>query len=121
MSREDTIHYTLQLDVAEGKMAEFAALADQAISHCEANEPGCLVYKWDGDGQTVRIHERFSDEAAMITHATGPAATEIFPKLLEISELVGSIDVHGDLSPAGMEALVPFGATVHGSWKGFER
>lgn len=120
MSREDTIHYTIQMNVAEGKMPEFAALADEAISYCEANEPGCLVYRWDAEGNAVRLHERFGDEASMVAHATGPAATEIFPKLLEISEL-GGIEVHGDLGPEAMEVVGAFGAKVYGSWKGFER
>lgn len=40
----------------------------------------------------------------MLVHIAGSAATEIFPQLLEISELRG-IELHGDLSPAGNSAI----------------
>lgn len=120
MSRDDTIHYTLQMDVADGKMPEFEALADEAIADVQANEPGTLVYRWDASGMSIRLHERFADEAAMMTHASGTAATEIFPKLMEISA-VSSFDVHGNVSDDAKAALEGLGGTVFGDWKGFDR
>ena len=120
MSRDDLIHYTIQMDVADGKMSEFEALADEAISLVQETEPECVAYRWDMNGQSVRLHERFANEAAMMVHATGPAATEIFPKLLEISN-VSSFAVHGDLSEEAQAQLAAFGAEVFPSWKGFDR
>lgn len=120
--RTDQIHYTLQFDVAEGKMPEFEALADRAVAVVEADEPGTVSYRWQlgGSGSTVQLHERFVDEAAMGTHLAGPVATEVFPKLMEISE-VTRFDVHGDVGAESTEALVNFGASIYGSWKGFDR
>jgi len=79
MSRDDTIHYTLQFDVADGKLEEFAALADEAIAHVQANEPGTVVYQWTSNGASAQLHERFADEAAMMAHGAGPTATDVFP------------------------------------------
>lgn len=120
MSRDDTIHYTLQFDVADGKMAEFEALADEAIAYVEANEPGTVVYQWNQGGATIQLHERFADEAAMMTHASGTAATDVFPKLMEIST-VSRFDILGDVSDDAKGALEGMGGSVYGSWKGFDR
>jgi quinol monooxygenase YgiN len=120
--KQDGIHYTLQFDVPEANMPEFASLAQQACDTCEPTEPGTLVYRWqiDDSGSRVQLHERFTDEAAMLAHLGGPAATEIFPKLMAISE-VTRFDVHGDPSAAAAETLAAFGATTYGQWKGFDR
>jgi len=120
--RADDIHYTLQFDVRDGKMPEFESLVQQACDTCEPDEPGTLVYRWqmNGTGSRVQLHERFSDEAAMLTHLAGPAATEVFPKLMEIAD-VSRFDVHGDPSSAAAETLAAFGGTVFSQWKGFDR
>lgn len=120
--RADAIHYTLQFDVAEGKMPDFETLAQKACDECHANEPGTLVYRWqiDESGTRVQLHERFADDAAMMVHANGPAATDIFPKLMEISE-VTRFDVHGNPGPEAAAKLAEFGAAVYGDWKGFDR
>ena len=120
--RDDQIHYTLQFDVADGKMSEFSALAQEACDACEANEAGTLVYRWqiDSSGSRVQLHERFADEAAMLTHLGGPVATGIFPKLMEISD-VTRFDAHGDVGAEAAATLAAFGATTFGSWKGFDR
>jgi quinol monooxygenase YgiN len=120
--RPDQIHYTLQFDVEDGKLPEFETLTQEACDVCEASEPGTLVYRWqiDDTKSRVQLHERFADEAAMLAHLSGPAATEIFPKLMAISE-VTRFDVHGDPGPAAAETLAAFGATTFGSWKGFDR
>jgi quinol monooxygenase YgiN len=62
MSRDDTIHYTLQFDVADGKMAGFEAPADEAIAQVQANEPGTVVFQWNSNGAKVELHERFADK-----------------------------------------------------------
>ena len=120
--RADQIHYTIQFDVGEGKMPEFDGLAQQACDKCEADEPGTLVYRWqvDESGSRVQLHERFTDEAAMLAHLGGPVATQIFPKLMEIAQ-VTRFDVHGNPSPQGAETLAAFGGTVFSQWKGFDR
>ena len=120
--RRDQIHYTIQFDVAEGKMPDFSSLAQEACDTCEASEPGTLVYRWqiDDSGTRVQLHERFSDEAAMLAHLGGPVATGIFPKLMDISE-VTRFDVHGDPSAEALATLTAFGGTTFGQWKGFDR
>ena len=120
--RADQVHYTLQFDVAEGKGPEFASLVDKANAIVQAEEPGTVVYRWQADpsGNSVQLHERFADEAAMGVHMAGPAATEVFPALMEISE-VTRFDVHGDVGAESTEALTNFGATIFSSWKGFDR
>jgi quinol monooxygenase YgiN len=120
--RQDGIHYTLQFDVSDGKMPEFESLAQEACDSCKANEPATLVYRWqiDDSGSRVQLHERFTDEAGMMAHLGGPVATEIFPKLMAISE-VTRFDVHGNPSASAAETLAAFGATTFGQWKGFDR
>ena len=115
--RADQIHYTLQFDVADGKQADFEALADQAIAQTK-DEPGTLVYRWQiGDSGAVQLHERFADEAAMGAHLQ--AAMGVFGKLMEVSE-VTRFDVHGDISAESTQALQGFGATIYKGWKGYD-
>lgn len=99
-------------------MGEFEALADQAINQTK-DEPGTLVYRWQigANGSSVQLHERFTDEAAMGAHMA--AATEVFGKLMEVSE-VTRFDVHGDVSAESTEALEGFGATIYRGWKGYD-
>ncbi len=120
--RADQLHYTLQFDVQPGKMPEFEILAQKACDACLADEPGTLVYRWqiDGSGSKVQLHERFIDDAAMLVHANGPVATEIFPALMEISE-VTRFDVHGDPGAEAAAKLAEYGAAVYTGWKGFDR
>ncbi|HUT78100.1 MAG TPA: antibiotic biosynthesis monooxygenase [Polyangia bacterium] len=119
--RPDQIHYTIQFDVADGKMPEFERLAAKAVAIVKADEPGTIVYRWqiDATGASVQVHERFVDEAAMGVHLAGPVATEIFPAAMEISA-VTRFDVHGDVSAESSTALTNFGAKIFRSWKGFD-
>ena len=89
---------------------------------CEDNEPGTLVCRWQIDeaDSRVQLHERFTDEATMLSHLAGPAAANIFPKLMELSD-VTRFDGHGDPGAAAPETLAAFGATTFGAWKGFDR
>lgn len=119
--RNDQSHYTMQFDVAEGKMPEFETLAQEACDLTKASEPGTLVYRWqiDPSGTRVQLHERFADEAALVAHANGAAASTIFPKLLDISELT-RFDVHGNPGADATEVLTGSGATIFKKWKGFD-
>jgi len=120
MSRDNSVHYTIQFDVTDGKMDEFESLTDEAVATVEANEPGCAAYRWDINGSSVRLHERFTDEAAMVAHMSSSVATDLFPKLMAIAP-VSSFDIHGDVSDESRAALEGFGGTIYGSWKGFNR
>ena len=120
MSRDSSTHYSMQFDVIDGKMGEFEALADEAIARVEANEPGCVTFRWDSNGSSVRRHARFTDAAAMMGHLGSPAALEMFPKLMAIAAL-NSFDVHGDVGDEAKARIESFKGTVYGSWKGFDR
>jgi quinol monooxygenase YgiN len=120
--RADSIHYTLQFDINDGKMSDFESLAQKACDTVLDTEPGTITYGWqvDGSGTKVQLHERFDSEASMLAHLGGPVATGIFPELMAISD-VTRFDVHGDPSPEAAEVLGNFGGTVFGGWKGFDR
>jgi quinol monooxygenase YgiN len=120
MSKSRSVHYTIQFDVTDGNMGEFESLADKAIATVEADEPDCVAYRWDLNGSSVRLFERFTDEAAMMAHLGGSVATDIFPKLMAIAP-VSRFDIHGDVSDEARAALEAFGGTIYTCWKGFDR
>ena len=120
MSRDSSTHYTMQFDVLDGKMGEFEALADEAVARVEADEPGCVAFRWDSSGSSVRRHARFADAAAMMAHLGNPAALEMFPKLMAIAAL-SNFDVHGDVSDEAKTRIESFNGAVYSSWKGFNR
>lgn len=53
----------------------------------------------------------------MMAHAGGSAATDVFPKLMEIST-VSRFDIFGDDARGALEGM---GGTVYAGWKGFDR
>ena len=113
------VDYTIQMDVHAGKMDEFQAIAARATAETLERDPGCLMYEWSVFGDSVQLHERFSDEAAWMAHIDWAEPT--FGELLALSTLA-SFDIHAtDLGPATTAKAAEFGAKIYAPTGGFAR
>jgi quinol monooxygenase YgiN len=118
---KDTVRFTVDLKIHEGKLAEFMGLA-QAMIAASQKEPGTLGYDFylSGDRTRCRLLEAYTDANAVLSHKAGPAVQEFVPKMLGVSSLAG-FEVYGDPGPKGTQVLTGFGAEIFGLWKGLER
>ena len=60
-----------KLKIAEGKEAEFEAIAKDLMAQVKANEPGCLtyqLYKSSKDANTYIFMEQYSSQDALKAH-----------------------------------------------------
>ena len=60
-----------KLKIAEGKEAEFEAVATDLMAQVKANEPGCLtyqLYKSKKDANTYIFMEQYSSQEALVAH-----------------------------------------------------
>ena len=117
------IHWVAQLTVAEGKLHEFKAKAEETIASVMANEPGALAYDWhiSEDGRLCNVDEWYADVGAALAHVRGEAVTVKLPKLLEVSEFTALWIYTGIADPELREALTAFGAVFTDRWSGLSR
>ena len=65
-----TVSVIATLQVQEGKVDEFVALALEQVAAVAANEPGCSLYTLNrgDDPTTFTFMERYDDDAAFAAH-----------------------------------------------------
>ncbi len=114
------IHWVAQLTIAEGKLEEFEARAQETIASVRANEPGALAYEWhiSEDGRICNVDEWYADAEAALAHVRGEAVTEKLPRLLEVSTFTALWIYTSIADPRLREALTAFGAVFTDRWSG---
>jgi len=116
MSNGNTVRFTVELTLHEGKFDEFSRIAQDMLA-CSKKEPGTLGYDWyfSSDRKQCRLLETYVDANAMQAHMAGPAVQQGVPKLLQVSDISG-FEVYGDPGGAG-DTLKGFGAQIFGLWR----
>lgn len=115
------IRLLVELEVHEGKEAEFEAIAQQMVAVSE-QEDGTLAYHFllSADRKRCRLVEGYTDIAAVTAHFDGPAVTQFVPQLIQVSTPV-RMEVYGYPGPRVTALAAAFGAEVFTSWQGFDR
>ena len=117
----DAVHWVLELNVKDGQLDAFKALAREMSEATQADEPGATHYEWftDADGKTVHITERYADSAATMIHLGnfGAKFAERFLACVDPARLT----VYGDPSAEVRGALAGFGAAHMTQFAGFAR
>ena len=117
----DAVHWVIELNVKDGQLDAFKALAREMSEATQANEPGATHYEWfiSGDGKAVHIYERYVDSAATMIHlgTFGEKFAERFLACVDPARIV----VYGDPSADVREALAAFGAAHLAQFAGFAR
>jgi len=117
----DTVHFTVDLTIDDGKSGAFEDIARAMIAGSR-KEPGTLAYDWylSGDRRRCRIIETYADANAVLAHLTGPVVQELVTKLLEASK-IGGFEVYGNPGPKAAEMLAEFWAEIFRPWHGLSR
>ena len=99
-------HITLlaEIEVEPGKVDAFKAVVAEMVTVVQANEPGAMRYDWylSDEGTHDWNVEVFADSEAVVAHMANVGG--LVPKLLEVASF-RRVEVLGDLSDEGMEAL----------------
>lgn len=116
-----TVSWILDLDIKEGRNADFAALMQEMVTATEAGEPGALNYEWvsTADGAKCQIYERYVDSAATMVHL-GNFGEKFAARFMDIMTPTRFV-VYGSPDAAVREALAPLGAVYMERAAGFTR
>ncbi|HVO79070.1 MAG TPA: antibiotic biosynthesis monooxygenase [Candidatus Bathyarchaeia archaeon] len=117
----ERIRVLVDLDIHEGKFAEFEAIAKQMVAVSE-QEPGTLLYKFylSADRKHCRLAEGYTDQAAITAHFTGPAVQQFVPELVRFCSPT-RMDIYGSPGPQVVAMVAAFGAHILSPWEGFDR
>ena len=117
----DAVSWVIELDVKDGQLDAFKALAEEMSEATQANEPGASHYEWfvSEDGKAVHIYERYVDSAATMVHLQtfGEKFAERFLACVDPARIM----VYGDPSAEVRAALAGFGASHMTQFTGFAR
>ena len=117
----DAVSWVLELNVKDGQLDAFKALAQEMSETTQTDEPGATHYEWfiDDDGNTIHIFERYADSAATMIHLGnfGTKFAERFLACVDPARLM----VYGDPSAEVRGALAGFGAAHMTQFNGFAR
>jgi len=117
----DAVHWVIELDVKDGQLDAFKALAQEMSEATRANEPGASHYEWfvSEDGKVVHIYERYVDSAATMIHLRnfGAKFAERFLACVDPTRMM----VYGDPSAEVRGAVAGFGAAHMTQFVGFAR
>src|SRR3974390_2231654 len=93
------VRLLVDIDIHEGKFAEFEAIAKQMAAVSE-KEPGTLGYHFvlSADRKRCRLVEGYTDSNAIEAHFNGPAVQQFVPQMLLVSG-VTRMEIYGDPGP----------------------
>jgi quinol monooxygenase YgiN len=108
-----TVRFTVELDIADGKIDEFERLT-RTMADRTKEEPGALEYDFyiSGDRKQCRLLEAYADAEAVAAHLKGPVVQELVPQTLGASRLT-RFEVYGDPGPEAAQMLATLGAAIY--------
>jgi quinol monooxygenase YgiN len=115
------IRLLVDIDIHEGKFAEFEAIARQMAAVSE-QETGTLGYHFvlSPDRTRCRLVEGYVDQAAIAAHFDGPAVQNLVPQMVQVATPV-RMEIYGDPGPEVAAMAAPLGAVIFPAWIGFDR
>lgn len=117
----ERIRLLVDLEIHEGKFADFEALAKEMVAVSEL-EPGTLNYKFylNADRKQCRLVEGYSDQAAITEHFKGRAVQNLVPQLIQFCT-PKRMEFYGDPGAEVTTMASAFGAQFFGTFEGFDR
>lgn len=115
------IRVLVDVDIYEGKFAEFEAIAQKMVAVSE-QEPGTIAYHFllSADRKRCRLVEGYKDVAAITAHFAGPAVQQLVPQLIQFASPT-RMEIYGDPGPQVTAMAAAFGAHIFTTWEGFDR
>ena len=115
------IRLLVDMDIHEGKFAEFEAIAKKA-AEVSRQEPGTIAYHFllSADRKRCRLIEGYTDAAAITAHFTGPVVQQVVPQMMQLAA-VTRMEIYGDPGPQVAAMAAALSAEVFVAWEGFDR
>jgi len=115
------IRLLVDLNIHEGKFAEFEAIA-KLMTAVSEKEPGTLGFHFclSADRTRCRLVESYTDAAAITAHFHGPSVQQFVPQMMQVASAV-RMEIYGDPGPEVTAMVGAFGAEIFGAWEGFDR
>ncbi len=115
------IRLLVDINIHEGKFAEFEAIAKQMAAVSE-RESGTLAYHFvlSADQKRCRLVEGYADATAITAHFNGPAVQQLVPQMMQVAT-PARMEIYGDPGPQVRTMAAAFGTEVFTSWEGFDR
>lgn len=114
------VQWLLVADVVEGKAQELRELVAEMVAGTR-DEPGALIYEWylNDDETRLEILERYSDNAAAMTHLHNFGANYAERFMAVLASFV--FHIHGEVGDDLREALKAFDPAYFKEFDGFTR
>ena len=115
------VRLLVDLDIHEGKFAEFETVARQMVEVSE-REPGTIGYHFllSADRTRCRLMEGYLNADCVLAHFQGPAVQQFVPQLIKFATPV-RMEIYGDPGPIVSAMAAAFKAEIFQSWCGFDR
>ena len=115
------IRLLVDIDIHDGKTAEFEAIARQMALVSE-REPGTLGYHFvlSADRTRCRLVEGYVDQAVIEAHFDGPAVQQLVPQMVQVATPV-RMEIYGDPGPKVAAMAAGMGGVIYSAWVGFDR
>ena len=100
-----------RVEVKDGKVEEYLALANATDEAVKASEPGMLHHTFDLDPKNPRIFvwsEVYQDDAAFLNHLNNPPVSEYLEKHAKIADSL-TIEVYGTVGDECKAAMLSTG------------
>lgn len=119
--KTNRIRLVLDLDIHDGKFAEFQTNAQEMVAATE-KEAGAFTYVFvlSRDQKHCRLIETYDDVPAIAEHFKGAAVQQFLPQLLQVASLT-ALEFHGDPGPEIIAKTAQFDPAVFTTWQGFDR
>lgn len=117
----DRIRLLVDIEIHEGKLAEFEAIVKQ-MAEVSEREPGTLAYHFylSADRKRCRLVEGYTGIAAISAHFDGPAVQQFVPEMIQVSTPV-RMEIYGYPGTHVTAMATLFGAQFFTAWEGFDR
>lgn len=119
---QDALQWIVELNINEGKQAEFEKLAKQMSDMVRRSEPGTRKYEWflTEKGNKCLIIETYDSSNSGLAHVRGEAINKIFPEILKIAN-VTRFEICGNPSVELIRELADDNPSIYRFIGGFSR
>jgi len=115
------IRVVVDLDIYDGKLAEFEAIAKEMVAESE-QEPSTIGFHFvlSADRTRCRLVEGYADQAAIAAHFAGPAVHRHIQQIIQVA-LPTRMEIYGDPGPMVTGMAADFAVEIFTTWEGFDR
>jgi quinol monooxygenase YgiN len=119
---QDVLQWIVELNISEGKQAEFEEIAKEMSDTVRRSEPGTRKYEWflSEKENKCLIIESYDSSNSGLAHVRGEAINKVFPEILKIAN-VTRFEICGSPSEELVSELADDNPSIYRFISGFSR